>query len=262
MAERFDGQVALITGASSGIGSAYARAFAARGASLVVVARSADKLEALADELRARHSVPVEVIAQDLSVPESSKALLEKVANLGRQVDILINNAGFGTYGSFVDLDPARLHAETQLNCGTLVDLSRGVLPSMTKRRQGVIVNVASTAAFQPIPTMAVYGATKAFVLSFSVALAEEVRASGVRVIAVCPGATDTGFFDVAGARNTRMTLSMRTVDHVVATTFRGLEAGSSYTVDGLLNAISAYGARLSPLGIAAKVAGMVVARR
>lgn len=262
MAERFDGQVALITGASTGIGRAYARAFAARGANLILVARSADKLEVVANEARVRHSVTVDVIAHDLSTPGAGTALLDKVASLGREIDILVNNAGFGTHGNFAQIDPARLDAEIQLNCVTLVDLTRGVLPGMTARRRGAVVNVASTAAFQPIPTMAVYGATKAFVLSFSVALAEEVRASGVRVLAVCPGATDTAFFDVAGARDTRMTTSMRTVDDVIATTFRGLEAGSSSVVDGLLNTISAYGARMSPLGIAAKIAGMVVARR
>lgn len=262
MTQRYDGQVALITGASTGIGRAYARAFAARGANLIVVARSADKLEVVANEARVRNSVRADVIAHDLSVPGSGSALLDKVADLGHDVDILVNNAGFGTYGSFADIDPARLDAEIQLNCGTLVDLSRGVLPGMITRRQGAIVNVASTAAFQPIPTMAVYGATKAFVLSFSVALAEEVRASGVRVLATCPGATETPFFDVAGARDTRMTMSMRTVDDVIATTFRGLEAGSSSAVDGLLNAISAYGARMAPIGIAAKIAGMVVGRR
>lgn len=262
METRFDGQVALITGASTGIGRAYARAFAARGANLIVVARSADKLEVVATEARVRHSVTADVIAHDLSVPGSGTALLEKVAALGRDVDIVVNNAGFGTHGHVVDLDPARLDAEMQLNCVSLVDLCRGALPAMVARRRGAIVNVASTAAFQPIPSMAVYGATKAFVLSFSVALAEEVRRSGVRVIAICPGATDTPFFDVAGARDTRMTMSMRTVDDVIATTFRGLEAGAPSAVDGFVNAITAYGARLAPLGMAARIAGMIVARR
>jgi short-subunit dehydrogenase len=260
--QRFDSQVALITGASTGIGRAYAHAFAARGASLILVARSADKLEAVATEARVRHSVTVNVIAHDLSTPGASTALLERVASLGRDVDILVNNAGFGTLGNFAEIEPTRLDAEMQLNCVTLVGLTRGVLPGMTARRRGTIVNVASVAAFQPMPTMAVYGATKAFVLSFSVAVAEEVRASGVRVFAVCPGATDTAFFDVAGAQDTRLTMSMRTVDHVIATTFRGLEAGSSSAVDGILNNISAYGARMSPIGLSAKIAGMLLARR
>ncbi|HEY6236260.1 MAG TPA: SDR family oxidoreductase, partial [Candidatus Elarobacter sp.] len=186
---------ALITGASSGIGEAFARALAARGEDLVLVARSAERLEALAAELSAKHGVRAHVLPADLSDPKAVDALVAELTARGLTVTTLINNAGFGTHGEFASLDAARERDEVIVNVLAPVQLTHALLPAMVARKSGAIVNVGSTASFQPVPYMAVYGATKAFLLSFSEALAEEVRAHGVRVVALCPGQTDTAFF-------------------------------------------------------------------
>ena len=186
---------ALVTGASSGIGEAFARALAARGTNLVLVARSAARLEALAAELTARHGVRADTIAADLSDPGAPDAILAELRVRALEIDTLINNAGFGTHGDFAALDGRRERDEVIVNAYAPVALTRLLLPAMIARKHGAIVNVASTAAFQPVPYMATYGATKAFVLSFGEALAEEVRAHGVRVVVLCPGQTDTAFF-------------------------------------------------------------------
>jgi NADP-dependent 3-hydroxy acid dehydrogenase YdfG len=167
---------ALVTGASSGIGAAFARGLAARGQDLVLVARGTAKLEALATELTARHGVKVDVIAADLARTETADAVAAELAARDIAIGTLINNAGFGTHGAFAELDAAREHDEVLVNVYSLVALTRALLPAMIARRSGGIINVASTAAFQPVPYMATYGATKAFVLSFGQALAEEVR--------------------------------------------------------------------------------------
>ena len=193
------GKTALVTGASSGIGSHFARAFAANGTNLVVVARRTDKLEALAAELREKNGIDVTVISQDLSKPGAATAIETELRGRKTTVDVLVNNAGFGTHARLVDEDRARLQAEITLNVGTLVDLTAAFLPGMVARGSGVVVNIASTSAYQPVPGMAVYAATKAFVLSFTEALWGETRDTGVRVVAVSPGSTDTEFFDVAG---------------------------------------------------------------
>jgi len=239
------GQTALVTGASSGIGAAYARELAARGADLILVARREDALTALAERLIGEHGRRVEVVAADLAEPGAANRVAQRVAALGRTVDILVYNAGFGAHGDVADADPARLTAMVQLNCAAVVDLTREYLPGLLARRRGTIINVASTAAFQPVPHMAVYAASKAFVLSFTEALWAEARPAGVRVVAICPGATDTAFFDVAGedaALGRR-----RTPDQVVATTFRALERGRPTVVDGKGNALLASLTGLAP---------------
>src|SRR4029079_6453578 len=182
--------VTLITGASTGIGAEFARQFAARGHGLVVVARSADKLNALAAQLRAAHRVDVTVMAMDLSLPGAAGELWQRTNRLGLEVSVLVNNAGSGTHGDVADADPQRLEEEIELNCRTLVGVTARYLPHMRARGAGTIINVASTAAFQPLPKMAVYGATKDFVLSFSEALWAEEHKHGVRVLAVCPART------------------------------------------------------------------------
>ena len=192
--------VTLITGASTGIGAEFARQFAARGHDLVVVARSADKLNDLAAQLRAAHGVDVTVLAMDLSLPTAAGELWQRTNRLGLEIAVLVNNAGFGTHGDVADADPQRLEEAIELNCRTLVGATARYLPQMRARGAGTIINVASTAAFQPLPKMAVYGASKAFVLSFTEALWAEERKHGVRVLAVCPGLTDTPFFE-AGRR-------------------------------------------------------------
>ncbi len=228
----------LITGASAGIGAEFARQFAAQRHDLVLIARREQALAALADELRSTHGVTVTVIAQDLSRPESATELHSRTEDLGIQVDVLVNNAGFGTHGDLADAEPARLADEIQLNCGTLVGLTALYLPAMRRRGRGTIVNIASTAAFQPVPHMAVYGATKAFVLSFSEALWAEERKHGIRVLAVCPGATATEFFDVAG--ESAAVGIKRTAKQVVDNTMRELAGKKPSFVDGVANAVTA----------------------
>ncbi|MBA2771265.1 MAG: SDR family oxidoreductase, partial [Sphingomonas sp.] len=186
--------IALITGASAGLGAEFARQLANRGQRLVLAARRTERLEALAAELGNARAVTV-----DLGRPGAAAELIGDIERAGESVELLVNNAGFGLHGRIAKLDPARQRAMIDLNCGALFDLSRAVLPAMIERKSGAILNVASTAAFQPGPGMAVYFATKAFVLSLSEALHEEVKRHGIRVTALCPGPTKTEFGEVAG---------------------------------------------------------------
>ncbi len=195
----YKGQRALVTGASSGIGAAFARELARRGADLVLVARSRDKLTTLADELNRSFGVTADVAVADLARPSAAAELAADLSGRNLQIDILVNNAGFGLFAPLGQADGAALSGMVQLNVAALVDLTRLYLPGMLDRDRGAVINVGSTAGFQPVPYMAVYGATKAFVLSFTEALWAETRGTGVRVTALCPGSTDTGFFDVAG---------------------------------------------------------------
>jgi len=228
----------LITGASAGLGAEYARQFAARKHDLVLVARREQTLADLAAELRSSHGVEVTVIAADLSRPESASELHSRTTELGIDIDLLVNNAGFGTHGDLVDADLQRLTDEITLNCITLVGLTARYLPAMRARGRGTIVNIASTAAFQPVPHMAVYGATKAFVLSFTEALWSEERRHGIRVLAVCPGATATEFFEVAG--ESAAVGIKRSAKQVVDHTMRELAGGKPSFVDGGINAVTA----------------------
>jgi len=191
---------ALITGASSGLGEEFARQLAARGADLVLVARRLDRLESLAAELRSQHAIIVTVIAADLSREEAPEELARRIDALGLTVDSLVNNAGFATRNRFEREDPTRIAEEIDLNVRALVGITRQLYPKLLASGRGALVNIASTGAYQPVPLMAVYGATKAFVLSFTEALWVEAKGSGLRVLALSPGATKTEFFDVAGA--------------------------------------------------------------
>ncbi len=195
----YNGQRALVTGASSGIGASFARELAWRGADLVLVARSRDKLTTLAADLNRSFGVAADVAVIDLARPSAAEDLAAELSGRDLQIDILVNNAGFGLFAPLDQADGAVLSGMVQLNVAALVDLTRLYLPGMLDRNRGAIINVGSTAGFQPVPYMAVYGATKAFVLSFTEALWAETRGTGVRVTALCPGSTDTGFFDVAG---------------------------------------------------------------
>jgi len=242
---------ALVTGASSGIGEAFARALAARGDDLVIVARSTGKLEALATELRAQHGVRVDVISADLAQPDAAAGVVAEVAARGIEIGTLINNAGFGSYGAFAALDAARERDEIMVNVLGLASLTRAFLPAMIARRSGRIVNVGSTASFQPVPYMATYGGTKAFVLSFTEALAEEVRAQGVRVLALCPGQTETAFFN--GIDESRVG-SARTSEQVVATALRALDRGEVIAIDGFANTLLAASVRFAPRWLVRRV--------
>lgn len=194
----FSEKTVVVTGGSMGIGAAFARELARRGARLVLVARSEARLRALAEDLTKTHGVRVDVLAMDLAGPGAARRVLAEVRARGLVVDVLINNAGFAAYGPFESVPLDTQSEEVALNVGALVELTHVFLPDIERRRGGVI-QVASTAAFQPVPFMAVYAASKAFVLSFSEALWAEYRERGVRVLALCPGATDTPFFARAG---------------------------------------------------------------
>ena len=238
--------VTLITGASTGIGAEFAEQFAARGDDLVVVARSVDKLEALATRLRAAHGVEITVLPMDLSLPTAAEELWQETNRLGLEVSVLVNNAGFGTHGDVADADPRRLEEAVELNCRTVVGTTVRYLPPMRARGSGTIINVASIAAFQPLPKMAVYGASKAFVLSFTEAVWAEERAHGVRVLAVCPGLTDTPFFELAGeaaataASGAAASVVTRSPRQVVDATMRAISGRKASFVDGVANAFVA----------------------
>jgi short-subunit dehydrogenase len=247
------GSTALITGASSGIGRAFAERLAADGADLVLVARRTDTLEALAAELRARHSASVAVIAKDLNDRNAAETLVAELKDRRITVDALINNAGLGIHG---DLGTASLQsAMTQIavNINSLTALSTLLLPEMLTRGSGAIVNVASTAGFQPVPHMAVYSASKAYVLTFTRALWRETRGTGVDVLALCPGATETAFFATAG--EAASVGSRRTPEQVVETGLRALRRGQPSVVDGRGNAFVSWIAPRLPERLALNIA-------
>ncbi len=231
-------QTALVTGASSGIGEAFARRFARDGMDLVLVARRADRLENLADELRSGFNTSVTVVAADLSLPDAARGVVEETEKLNISIDMLVNNAGFGTHDEVVDSDPDRLDEEVQVNVAAVVALTSRYLPGMVSRNSGAIINIGSTASFQPVPHMAVYAASKAFVLSFTEALWGELQGSQVRAMALCPGATTTEFFDVAG--EAARTGKPRTVEALVDHALKALERDKPSTVHGAENAFIA----------------------
>jgi short-subunit dehydrogenase len=195
----YHGQTTLITGASAGLGAEFARQLAARGSDLVLVARRKERLEELAAELRAHHHVQAHVVEMDLATDHPGQALATLVERLGLHVTSVINNAGFATFGPFHQADPERLRREVAVDVTAVADVSRAFIEQLRAEGRGVLVNVASMAAYQPNPRMALYGATKAFVLSLTEALWEESRDTGLRVLALSPGATRTEFFDVVG---------------------------------------------------------------
>jgi len=246
--------VALITGASAGLGIDFARQLSAKGKQLVLVARRKDRLDALAAELG--HARAIEL---DLSEVGAVDRLMADLAAQGEQVELLVNNAGFGLTGRFAELDGKRQRQMIDLNCGALTELAHAVLPGMIARKAGAILNVASTAAFQPGPGMAVYFATKAFVLSFTEALHEEVKRHGVTVSALCPGPTATEFGEVAGFGPSAM-LEKVAADSpsVVRAGLAGLERGKAVIIPGLINKSTAQAHRFFPRSWVRKAAGML----
>lgn len=227
----------LITGASGGIGYELAKLFARDHHNMVLVARSADKLTEVATELQP-HGVTVKTIALDLATPLASKFLFDRLQSENIPVDILVNNAAFGAYGEFAQMPEEEILGQIQLNIAALTELTRLFLPSMIQRRSGRIMNVASTAAFQPGPLMAVYYATKAYVLSFSEAIANELRGSGVTVTCFCPGATHTGFAKRAGTENSRLfkKLGAMSAEKVAHDGYRALREGRTLAISGAHN--------------------------
>ena len=247
-------RVALITGASAGLGVEFARQLAKRGYSLVLAARRHDRLEALADELGDARAVAI-----DLSEKDAAGKVMADLDKAGEQVEILVNNAGFGLIGRFAELDPRRLREMIDLNVGTLTDLCRAVAPGMIARKSGGIINVASTAAFQPGPKMAVYFATKSYVLSLSEALHEELRPHSVKVTCLCPGPTRTEFGDVAGfGGNGLFDRVAMDAPKVVAAGLNGLDKNDAVVVPGIMNKITAASTRFAPRPLVRKIAGAI----
>lgn len=251
---------ALVTGASGGLGEAYAEFLARSGLDIVLTARRVDRLEALAARLRERHNRAVTVLACDLADRAARERLVAALDARGLTIDVLVNNAGFGTHGDFADIPAERVLDEVETNVVALTHLTRLLLPGMRERRYGAVINVASTAAFQPIPTMAVYAATKSYVLSLSQALWSENLEHGVRVVAVSPGPTETGFFEAAGVPDA-MT-RRRTPEQVVRSTFQALGRGEPSVIDGAANGVLARLAHSAPVKLALPVARRIAAPR
>jgi short-subunit dehydrogenase len=257
----YAGTTSLVTGASSGLGEEFARQLAARGGDMVLVARSADRLEALADDLRARHRITVTTLPADLSLPAEVSRVAAQAATT--EIDVLVNNAGFGTYGTFADLDAGREHDEIMVNAVAAVDLAHAVLPGMLGRRRGGIITVASAAAFQPSPHQAVYAATKAFALAFSEALWVETRGTGVRILALCPGPVATGYFTALGSQDaTTSVIYRRMADpaDVVKAALRGFDRDTMTVIPGLRTSFLAQGYRFFPRTLMARMTGKMLA--
>jgi uncharacterized protein len=247
-------KVALVTGASAGLGAEFARQLSKRGHRLVLAARRKDRLEVLAKELGDARAVTI-----DLSKADAAAKLMADLEAHGETVDLLVNNAGFGLIGRFAELDARRERQMIDLNIGTLADLCRAVAPGMIEQKSGGIINVASTAAFQPGPKMAVYFATKAFVLSLTEALHEELRPHGIHVTCLCPGPTRTEFGDVAGFGGNGLfdRVAMESPE-VVKAGLEGLDRNKAVVVPGLVNKVTANSGRFAPRSVVRKIAGAI----
>lgn len=233
MIEVYADRWALITGASSGIGAEFAHKLAARGMHLVLVARREEKLTELADELHTRHGTLCEVIPADLSDASQAKIVVDEIAKRGRKIELVVNNAGFATVGDIANTDVERVMELVRLNIGAVTELTYRFLPEMTERGHGAIINVASVAAFQPVAYMGAYAASKSYVLHFTEALWAEARDSGVTVMALCPGVTQTDFFEVAGVSGWLKKQRSQTPEQVVRAALKGLEKRRQYIISG-----------------------------
>lgn len=253
-------RLALITGASSGIGLAFAERLARDGHDLVIVARRKDRLDELAQLLRGAHKVTVEVLAADLTTSAPLRRVEERVARAG--LDLLINNAGFGNGGAFTDLAIDSEEEEIRLNVIALVRLTHAVLPGMIKRKHGGIINVSSMASFQPCPYTATYGATKAYVTSFTEALGEELRGTGVRVQALCPGFTRTEFQDRGGIETANIpSFAWMSAESVVDASLAALKRGQLICVPGFGNQVMTAATAVMPRAIVRRTLGAVMKR-
>jgi len=259
----FRDKTILVTGASSGIGQAIARRFAAAGGRLILVARRADRLNDLARQLEIEgvRAIP---LPTDLTEPGACERVIAEARKAAGDIDVLVNNAGVGEYGPFNGQDFDALDCMMRLNMHALVRLTHGVLPDMINRREGRILNIASTAAYQPTPYMAVYGATKSFVLSFSMALWAEVRQHGVRVTCVCPGPVMTAFLDRGGyeSRKTDFSQGAHRPEQIAEAAFAALKAGRAAFVPGLRNKLGAVLQRFAPLRTTTRMAAGILGPR
>lgn len=244
---------ALITGASSGIGEAFARRLAADGYDLFLVARSEDKLRSLCSELTAKHSIDADFFAIDLSKNGPDTAVFDETEKRGIEINLLINNAGFGSMGDFADLPLDRELEMIDLNIRALVGLTHRYLAPMRERKSGTVINVSSAAGFQPIPFMATYAASKSFVTAFSEAIAEENRPFGIQVLALCPGSTKTNFFDASSIDRVTTAKGQQTVEEVVETAISAMNGKRSKIVSGWTNYLVATATNFVPNSLIAK---------
>jgi short-subunit dehydrogenase len=251
----------LITGASTGIGAAFARKLAARGRNVLLVARSEDKLIALCNELGRLTSIRAQYLALDLQQPDAGAQLFEETKKRELEIEMLINNAGFGSMGDFAKLDLDRELEMIQLNVRALVDLTHRFIRPMRERKRGTIINVASTASFQAVPYMATYAATKAFVLSFSEAIAEENRAHGIHVMALCPGVTETNFFEASKIDLPPMR-TVQTAEEVVDAALRAMDRQKTVAISGWTNWLVVEAERFVPRSTVRKVAAKALRSR
>ena len=245
---------ALVTGASAGIGVALATELAAGGTHLVLTARRRDRLEALGQSLKKAHAIEAEVFAGDLAEPDAPQKIYAFAKQKGLAIELLVNNAGFGQYGEFSEVDTQRLLDMVQVNCSAVVHLTRLFLPDMMSRRRGDILILASTAAFQAVPYISTYAATKAFDLLFAEGLAEEMKPHGVRVCALCPGSTESEFHVVAGQEQFT-SQNQESAEKVARTGLQALAAGKSYVISGLGNYLGAHSQRIVPRRIVTRIA-------
>jgi len=259
MAGEWHGKWALVTGASAGIGRALAEELAAGGTNLVLTARRKERLEELARRLAEKHKIQTQVFVADLAEATAPEKIFAFTKAKRIEVELLINNAGFGRYGEFHTTEIPRLLEMVQVNCSAVVHLTRLYLPEMVARRRGDVMILASTASFQSVPYLSTYAATKGFDLLFAEGLAEEMRRYGIRVCALCPGPTASEFNDVAG--QTHITSAMRsreTAEKVARTGLRALAAGKSYVISGTGNYLSTHAQRLAPRRMVSRIiAGM-----
>ena len=251
----------LITGASTGIGAAFARKLAARGRNVLLVARSEDKLIALCNELGRLTSIRAQYVALDLQQPDSGAQLFEETQKRELEIDMLINNAGYGSMGDLVKLDLERELEMIQLNVRAVVDLTHRFIGPMRERKRGTIINVASTAGFQAVPYMSTYAATKAFVLTFSEALAEENRLHGIHVMALCPGVTETNFFEASKIDRPPMR-TIQTPEEVVDAALRALDRHKTVAISGWTNWFVVEAERFVPRSMVTKLAGKALRPR
>jgi short-subunit dehydrogenase len=255
MDKNWRGRWALVTGASAGIGAALAQQLATAGMHLVLTARRRERLDQLAQELQKAHNIQTRVITADLTQPDAPKQIRAFTDQQGLAIELLVNNAGFGQYGEFSQIDPQRSLDMVQVNCSAVVHLTRLFLPEMIQRRRGDILILASTAAFQAVPYISTYAATKAFDLLFAEGLAEELKPYGIRVCALCPGSTESEFHAVANQQEFAAKHHQEPAEKVARTGLEALAAGKSYTISGLGNYLGAQSQRLVPRTVVTRIA-------
>jgi len=257
MSAEWKGKWALVTGASAGIGKALAEELARGGTNLVLTARREDRLQRLAQELSAKHRIQAEIFVANLTQPAAPEAVFQYTREKGLVIDLLVNNAGFGQYGALYSTETDRLLQMVQVNCTAVLHLTRLFVPAMVARRGGDVLIVASTAAFQAVPYISTYAATKVFDLYLAEGLAEELQPHGIRVCALCPGSTTSEFHEVAG-HPAHSKGRQQSAETVARNGLKALAAGKSYVISGLGNYLGAHGERLVPRRFVTRIAAKI----